>query len=153
VTEQSSTQVVDFFSVAKAATIPNNIQMIAGDSVAKSCSTYLRFNAAAKDNLRTCHNAMTAALASAKVLGDRILLNAEANAQVTFDAAEAISRAKTWADIARLQLSFTEKQVSQMSKQAQEFCELSMKVSPEIHDAMSSTTAKTLEQARKVGSK
>lgn len=150
-TEQSPTQVIDFFSVAKDAGIPNNIQVIAGESVAKSRAAYLKFNVTATDNLKTYHDAMTVVFANAKTLGERVLQNTEANAKATFDAAEAISRARTWPEIAQLQSNYLQKQAVQMGAQTKEFCELSMKVAQLLFDAMGSTTAKTFEQIRKSG--
>ena len=73
-----------------------------------SRATYLKFNAVAKDNLETYHDAMTAAFTVSRTVGERVLLNTEANTRAAFDAAEAISRAKTWREIAQLQSSYME---------------------------------------------
>lgn len=150
-TEQTPRQIMDFFAAANGAGIPGNFLAMAEESVAKTRAAYVQFNSVAKDNLKAYQDALTAAQDGAKTIGEKVLHNAETNTKAVFDAAQAISRAKTFPEIARLQTSFFQKQMGDAAVQTQEFCELSMKVAQQTFEAMNSAAAKTFEQVRKVG--
>jgi hypothetical protein len=109
----------------------------------------LRFNSVAQHNLKAYQDAMSAAHDGAKTIGEKVLLNTEANTKAAFDAAQAISRAKTLPEMAHLQSSYLQKQVADAVVQTQEYFELSMKVAQQTIEAMSSAAAKAFDQARK----
>ena len=67
--------------------------------VAKSREAYLKLNSAAKDSLRAFDDAMSCAYAGARTISEKVLLNTEANAEAAFDAAQLISRAKTFPEV------------------------------------------------------
>ena len=70
-------------------------------------------------------------------------------AKAAFDAAQAISRAKTLPEMAHLQSSYLQKQAADAVVQTQAYFELSMKVAQQTIEAMSSAAAKAFDQARK----
>ena len=150
-TDQTPRQINDFFAAANGASIPSNISAMAEESVAKTRAAYLQINSIAKTNLKAYQDAMTTAHDSAKTIGEKVLINTEANTKAAFDAAQAISRAKTLPEMARLQSSYLQKQVADSAVQIQEFCELSMKVAQQTLEAMNSAAIKTFDQVRKVG--
>ena len=122
---------------------------MAEESVAKSRAAYLRFNSVAQDNLKAYQDAMSAAHDGAKTIGEKVLLNTEANTKAAFDAAQAISRAKTLPEVAHLQSSYLQKQAADAVVQTHAYFELSMKVAQQTIEAMSSAAAKAFDQARK----
>ena len=92
---------------------------------------------------------MSAAHDGAKTIGEKVLLNTEANTKAAFDAAQAISRAKTLPEMANLQSSYLQKQAADAVVQTQGYFELSMKVAQQTIEAMNSAAAKAFDQARK----
>ncbi len=94
---------------------------------------------------------MSTAQASAKSFGEKILLNASANAEAIFDAAEAMARAKTVPEFARLQASFIQQQLAAASTQSKEFFDLSSKLSRQTLESMNAVATKTFDQMKKGG--
>ena len=92
-TDQFTRQAQEIFAAAKEARIPENVQAIVENSVAKTREAYSTMNSAAKDGVKVLEDVMVAAHAGAKTIGEKILRNTEANAEAAFDAARAISRA------------------------------------------------------------
>ena len=133
--EQFTLQTEEFFAASGAA---RNVQPFIEDGVAKSREAYLKLNSAAKDSLRAFDDAMSCAYAGARTISEKVLLNTEANAEAAFDAAQLISRAKTFPEVVSLQSSFLQKQVADASTQTKEYYELSTKVAQQMFEAMSS---------------
>jgi hypothetical protein len=94
---------------------------------------------------------MQTAQAGAKSFAEKILHNTSINAEAIFDAAEAMARAKTVPEIARLQAKFVQQQLAAASKQSKEFFELSSKISRQTLESMNAVATKTFEQLKKVG--
>ena len=74
------------------------------------------------------------------------MTNANANTEALFDAAQAIARAKTLPEAARLQADFVQQQTAAASAQTKEFFELSSKVAKQTFETMNAAAAKTFEQ-------
>ncbi|MEI9898855.1 MAG: phasin family protein [Hyphomicrobium sp.] len=91
------------FAAAKDARIPENVQAFAEESVAKTRDAYAKINAATQDHVKAVEEIVLAAQAGAKTFGEKFLHTATVNAEAAFDAAEAIAKAKTLPEIARLQ--------------------------------------------------
>ena len=116
-TDQFTRQAQEIFAAAKEARIPENVQAIVENSVAKTREAYSTMNSAAKDGVKVLEDVMVAAHAGAKTIGEKILRNTEANAEAAFDAARAISRAGTLPEVIRLQTSFLQNQFAVASAQ------------------------------------
>ncbi|MGE0022516.1 MAG: phasin family protein [Hyphomicrobium sp.] len=142
-------QTQEFFSAAKDARIPEQVQAIAEDSVSKARETYDRFSTAAKDSAKVLEDVVSAAQAGAKTIGDRVLRNTEANAEAAFEAAQAIARAKTLPEVIRLQSSFVQQQFATAGAQSKELFELSAKVAQQTFENLNSAATKTFEQIKK----
>src|SRR5438552_828599 len=119
-TDQFTRQAQEIFAAAKEARIPENVQAIVENSVAKTREAYSTMNSAAKDGVKVLEDVMVAAHAGAKTIGEKILLNTETNAEAAFDAARAISRAVTFPEVVRLQTSFLQNQFAVASAQTKE---------------------------------
>ena len=148
-TDQFTRQAQEIFAAAKEVRIPENVQVIVENSVAKTREAYSTMNSAAKDGVKVLEDVMVAAHAGAKTIGEKILRNTETNAEAAFDAARAISRAGTLPEVVRLQTSFLQNQFAVASAQTKELFELSTKVAQQTFETMNSAATRTFEQIRK----
>jgi phasin len=142
-------QTQEFFSAAKEARIPEQVQAIAEDSVTKARESYGKLNTVAKDSAKVLEEVMVAAQAGAKSIGDKVLKNTEANTEAVFEAAQAIARAKTFPELLRLQTSFVQQQFSAAGAQSKELFELSTKVAQQTFESLNTAATKTFEQIKR----
>jgi phasin len=147
--EQFTRQAQEMFNVAKDARIPENIQAFAEESVAKTRDAYQKINAVAKDNAKAIEELMLTAQAGARSLGEKVLTNTAANTEAVFDAAQAIARARTLPEAARLQADFLQQQLAIASAQTKELFELSAKVARQTFESVNAATTKGFEQMKK----
>ena len=147
--DQFTRQAQDMFNAAKDARIPENVQAFAEDTVAKSREAFQRVNSAAKDGSKVVEDMMLATQAGAKSIGQKIFENTTANTEAAFDAAQAIARAKSVQEIARLQADFMQQQMAIASAQSKELMELSTKVARQSFESFSGAAQKSFEQMKK----
>ena len=147
--ENFARQAQEFFGVAKDVRIPDNVQAFAEESVAKSREAYLKINAAAKDGAKVIEEVVLTAQAGAKALGEKVLNNASANTEAAFDAFQAIARARTLPEAARLQADFMQQQFSVANAQTKELFELSAKIAKQTFETMNAAATKTFGQLKK----
>ena len=147
--EQFTRQYQEMFNVAKDARIPENFQSFAEDSVSKSREIYKKMNAAARENVNAVEEFMLASHAGAKAVGEKIMHNAVVNTESAFDAAQAIARAKTLPEAARLQADFFQQQAAVATQQSKDLFELSSKVAKQTFESINKATAKSFENLKK----
>jgi len=150
-TDQFTRQAQEMMAAAKEARIPENVQAFAEDSVAKSREAYVKMSAATQDGMKAMQEIMLAAQAGAKSIGEKMLQTASDNAEAAFDAAEAMAKAKTLPEVARLQATFVQQQLATASAQTKEFFELSNKIGRQTLESMNAVASKTFEQMKSVG--
>jgi phasin len=148
--DQFARQAQDIFAAAKDARIPENVQQFAEESVAKTREAYDKFSAAAKDNAKVVEDVFLVAQSGAKAIGDKVLHNTTLNAEAAFEAAQAIARAKTFPEIARLQANFFQQQFSVAGAQTKELFDLSTKVARQTLESFNSAATKSFDQFKKV---
>jgi hypothetical protein len=144
-------QAQDLLAAAKDARIPENVQAFAEESVAKTRDDYSKMSAATQDSVKAMEEIMLAAQAGAKTFTDKMIHAASVNAEAAFDAAEAMAKAKTVPEVARLQANYIKQQLAATSSQTKEFFELSSKIGRQTLESMNSVASKTFEQLKKVG--
>jgi phasin len=149
--ESFARQAQEFFGVGKDVRIPDNVQALAEESVVKSREVYQKINTAAKDGAKVFEEVVLTAQAGAKALGEKVLNNASANTEAAFDAAQAIARARTLPEVARLQADFMQQQFAVANAQTKELFELSAKVARQTFETINAATAKSFAQLRKTG--
>lgn len=142
-------QTQEFFSAAKDARIPEQVQAIAEDSISKARETYDKFNTAAKDGAKAFEEVTDAAFAGVRTLSEKVLKNTETNTEAIFDAAEAIARAKTVPELIRLQTAFVQQQFTAAGAQSKELFDLSTKVAQQTFESLNTATTKTFEKIKK----
>ena len=147
--EQFTRQAQEMFSAAKDAKIPENFQAFAEESVNRSREFYQKLNATARDNVDAVEEFMLASHAGAKSVGEKIMQNAAANTESAFDAAQAIARAKTLPEAARLQADYFQKSAALATQQTKELFELSSKVAKQTFESLNKATASSFEQMKK----
>ena len=149
--DQFTRQAQEMFAAAKDARIPENVQAFAEDSVAKTREAYSKINAAAQDSVKAMQEIMVAAQSGAKTFGEKMLHTASVNAEAAFDAAEAMAKAKTVPEMARLQATFLQQQMATASAQTKEFFELSNKIGRQTLESMNAVASKTFETMKHGG--
>ncbi len=149
INDQFTRQAQEMFNAAKDARIPENVQHMAEEGVAKTREAYKKINAATKDGAKVVEEVMVAAQASAKTLGEKVLNNTMANTESLFDAAQAIARARSLPEAAKLQADFMQQQFAAVGAQSKEFFELSTKLAKQTFESMNTATTKSFEQMKK----
>ncbi len=94
INDQFTRQAQDMFNAAKDARIPENVQHMAEEGVAKTREAYQKINAVTKDGVKLAEDVFLTAHAGAKTLGEKVMNNTMANTEAAFDAAQAIARAR-----------------------------------------------------------
>ncbi len=143
--EQFTRQAQEMF---KDARIPENVQAFAEESVAKTRDLYQKLNAAAKDNVKAVEEVVMTAQSGARALSEKVLNNAVANADAAFEAAQAIARARTIPEAARLQADFIQQQIATASIQTKELFELSTKMAQQTFACMNSAANRCYSNAK-----
>jgi len=148
-TDQFTRQAEQFMNAAKDARVPENVQHFAEESVAKTREAYTKIAAAAKDNAKVLEHTVLAAQAGVKAISEKVLHNTTANTEAVFDAAQAIARAKTLPEAARLQADFVQQSLAIASKQTKELFELSTKVAQETFQSLNLAANSAMQQMKK----
>ncbi len=143
-------QAQEMFTAGKDAKLPENFSAFAEDAVAKSRDAYHKFTAIAKDNAKVAEEVMLTTQAGAKSIGEKIIANTLANTEAAFEAAQAIARARTLPEIARLQANYWQQQFAVAGTQSKELFELSSKVAKQTLETVGSATTKSFEQFKNV---
>jgi hypothetical protein len=81
----------------------------------------------------------------AKAIGEKVLRNAETNAEAFFETANALARAKSLPEFMRLQSDYFQKQMRAADILGKELFALSAKVAQQAFDGVSSVIARGLE--------
>lgn len=147
--EQFTRQAQEMFNAAKDGRIPDNIQAMAEDNVAKAREAYQKINSVAKDGAKVVEDVLSTAQAGAKSIGEKVLHNTVANTEAAFDAAQAIARARSLPEAARLQADFMQQQFAAAGAQTKELFELSTKVMKQTFESINSAATKTFEQVKR----
>jgi phasin len=130
------------------ARLPENLQVFAQDSVAKSREAFTKLAAAAADQAKVVESVTAEAQVGARALGEKAMSNLARNTQAAFDAAEALARAKSLPEAAKLQADFMQAQFAAMGAQTKEFFELSTKMAQQTFETIGGVAAKGFEQSK-----
>lgn len=148
--EQFTRQAQDMFNAAREAKIPENIQALAEDGVARTRDAYNKINTAAKDGAKVVEEVMLTAHAGAKAIGEKILDNTATNTEAAFDACQAMARARSLPEALRMQAEFMQQQFTIAGTQSRELLELGTKVARQTMESVSTAAQRSFDQVRKV---
>ncbi|MGH1419617.1 MAG: phasin family protein [Hyphomicrobiaceae bacterium] len=148
--DQFSKQAQDMFSAAKDARIPENVQAMAEESVAKTREAYAKMTTVAQDQAKVVEEVLLATQAGTKSIAEKMVQNTSVNTEAVFDAAQAVASSKTLPEAARVQADFIQQQMSVLTAQTKELFELYTKVSKQTFETMNEATTKSFEQIKTV---
>ena len=140
----------EMFGAARNTRIPDNLQAFAEESVANTREAYRKINTVAKEGAQALEEVVLAAQAGAKALGEKVMTNASKNMEAAFDAVQAIARARTLPEVARLQADMTRQQLSLANAQTKELFELSGEIAKQTLETVNAAVTKSLEQLKRL---
>ncbi len=147
--EQFTRQAQDMFRAAQDARIPESLQAMAEDGVSKTREAYQKMQTAAKDNVKAVEDIVLAAQAGAKAIGEKVIHNTAANTEAVFDAAQAIARARSLPEAARLQADFMQQSLAIAGSQTKELLELSTKMARLAFETMNAAATRSFDQTKR----
>ncbi len=125
---QSDTTAFDLFASLPPIAVPANVQTLIEQSFAKMQSSYSAASTQTQENARALEKVVSTSQKEARAIGDKVLRDAEANADAFFKAANALARAKTLPEVVSLQTDYVSQQLKACEKQGKELFELSAKL-------------------------
>jgi hypothetical protein len=139
----------EFMNAAKAGKIPENIQALAQDGVARTQEAFETLTAAAKDQAKVAEDFALATQAGIKSISAKMFDNTAVNAEAAFEAARSMANATSVPEALRIQAEFLQRQLAVAGTQTKELFELSTRFAKESLETASEATVKTVEKARK----
>jgi hypothetical protein len=121
------------------------VQSIMQDSVATSRALYSTAAAAALDGAKALTELTDAVWSSTKMLNDKIVQNATANAEAAFDAAQALAGAPSFSDVAKIQSKFVQQLFARTAAQNREFFDLSARAAEHVIETAHTAASKSLK--------
>jgi hypothetical protein len=146
--EHITTQTEAFLTNAANMRVPGEMRAIAQEGVAKSREAFATWKAAALSGTRAANQLRLASRLNAQAVGDSVLRNTQAAAEVAFDAARALARAKTLPEAAQLHVKYAQKQFAIASQQGKELLEASANIAHETTDSLTSIATKAADLAK-----
>ena len=146
--DQFMKQAEGFMQAAKDVRVPENFQAMAEEGVARTRDAYEKITTVAKDANGVMESVADVATRGCRQLGERAFENLSANAEAALDAAEAVARARTLPEAAKLQADYFQQMFTVAGEQTKEFFELSNQVAMETADQMNELTTRALDSTR-----
>ena len=125
--------------------MPEPVQAVLQDSVGKSREFYSKAATATQDGAKVLTELADTAWASTKMLNAKIIENATANAEATFDAAQAVARATSFSEVAKIQGEFVQQITAKAAAQSKEFFDLSARVTQHVLETAQTAASKSLK--------
>ena len=147
--ENLARQAHEMLDAANHARIPETVQAFAEESLTKSRGVYEKVSALAKDNAKVVEELLVAAQAKAKTIGEKVVDNAVTNTEAAFAAAQAIARAKTLPEAARLQLEFVQTQLAVAGNLTKDLFAMQAEAARQTYAALNAAATKSFAQMKK----
>ena len=129
----------------KDARLPEHLQAITQQSVAKTQEFYTKSNAAAQESAKVLTEVAQTAWGSTKMLNEKLVQNMTANIDASFAAAHAIAKAQSLPEAFKLQSEFFQKLAAQTSEQTKEFFDLSTRATQHVFEQVQAAATKTMK--------
>lgn len=123
--------------------LPEQLQTMAHDGLAKSRDVALQSIAVAKDGAEAFGKACPVAPKEASALTAKAFAQVIENTESAYEVAQSIARAKSPVEVAQLQAKYMQNQFSRAGEQAKELFELSTKLAQSTGDGMGQLAAKS----------
>jgi hypothetical protein len=131
----------------KDARLPENVQAIAQQGVAKTHEIYSKSAAAAQESAKVFTQIAESTWGSTKMLNEKLAQNLTANIEASFTAAHAIAKAQSVPEAVKLHTESVQKLASQSSEQAKEFFDLSARAAQHVFEQMQAAAVKATKPA------
>ena len=131
----------------KDARLPENVQAIAQQSVAKTQEFYTKTTAAAQESAKVLTEVAETAWVSTKVLNEKFVQNMTANIDASFAAAHAIAKAQSLPEAFKLHTEFFQKLAAQTTEQTKEFFDLSTRATQHVFEKVQTAATKAMKPA------
>ena len=123
----------------------SNVQDIAAKSVATSKEFFDKASAATHENAKALTEFSETAIASTKLLQDKVTQNVSANLEAAFSAAQDVAGAKTLPEIGKVQAEFFQKLAATAMVQQKELADLSVRATQQLIEQAQTTVSKVLK--------
>jgi hypothetical protein len=143
-------QTEEFLKAAREVRIPENVQSMIEDGVARGRKAVDGIAEATKSNVKVAEDVMSAVQAGAKAIGEKVIENTRCNTDAMLNATAEIIRAKSLPEAARLQGEFVRSQLTTAGTQTQELFQLYANVTRATLEQINAAAGKAFESARKV---
>ena len=131
----------------KDARLPENVQAIAQQSVAKTQEFYTKSTAVAQESAKVLTEVAETVWGSTKMLNEKLVQNLTANIDASFAAAHAIAKAQSLPEAFKLQTEFFQKLAAQTSEQTKEFFDLSTRATQHVVEQVQAASMKAMKPA------
>ena len=147
--QDSTRQALEMFSSVNNADVPDAVRKMVEESVAKGRQTYEDMSALASKNSDAWREIRHVAEAGAQDIQAKLVDNSARNIEAAFEAANAMARAKTVAELFQLQANFTQQQFALFASQSKELLDLSFNVTKRTADSINEAAASMLDNVKR----
>ena len=129
----------------KDVRLPENVQAIAQQGVAKTHEFYTKSAATAQENAKILTEVAETAWGSTKMLNEKLVQNFTANIEASFVVAHAIAKAQSLPEAFKLQTEFFQKLAAQTTEQTKEFFDLSTRATQHVFEQVQAGATKAMK--------
>jgi hypothetical protein len=133
----------DALKAAPYGQLPQHVQSLVTDGIAKTREATLKSFAAAKNGAEAFGRVAIAAQRDTEQLAGKVIDHAVENTEAAFTAAKAITQAKSLVEAAELQAKFVQAQLTKAGEQSRELFELSTKLAQKATETVTGLAAQS----------
>ena len=149
--ETFARQTEAFMDAARDGRVPEGLQSAAQEGIARSREAYATATVASQVAGKAFGEVAEVAGKGAMSLAETAAKAMSSNVEAAFEAANRVAHARTFPEVARLQVEFAQSQLMKSGEQGRAFFELSAKIARDTFETMSAATEKCLDGMRKAG--
>jgi phasin family protein len=131
----------------KDVRLPENVQAIAQQGVAKTHEFYTKSAATAQESAKVLTEVAETAWGSTKMLNEKLVQNFTANIEASFVVAHAIAKAQSLPEALKLQTEFFQKLAAQTTEQTKEFFDLSTRATQHVFEQVHAGATKAMKSS------
>ena len=136
----------------KDVRLPENVQAIAQQGVAKTHEFYTKSAATAQESAKVLTEVAETAWGSTKMLNEKLVQNFTANIEASFVVAHAIAKAQSLPEALKLQTEFFQKLAAQTTEQTKEFFDLSTRATQHVFEQVQAGATKAMKSVPELSS-
>jgi phasin family protein len=129
----------------KDVRLPENVQAIAQQGVAKTHEFYTKSAATAQESAKALTEVAETAWGSTKMLNEKMVQNFATNIESSFAVAHAMAKAQSLPEALKLQTEFFQKFAAQATEQTKEFFDLSTRATQHVFEQVQAGAAKAMK--------